>query len=919
MAIFQDDSLSMSGFSWQNMLSLATLSKYSYESKNSLEKLISTGWNVEITASADVGDTQGYVLENDNFAILVYRGTESLGDWLTNVTIIDTPGSLGNVHKGFLDSFNETKDILIPPLQTASSSGKTIWMTGHSLGGAVALNAAIETRKSVNLSGIATFGQPRVARKSTAIAIQDNLGKKYYRFVNNDDVVPRIPPLHSHAGQLFHFDGYGQLAKHTTETDGAEGSDSEPLTELEFHALQETIEEINASINETRDEDLTHEGRFGDLLGISLEGLLPSIADHSIDRYLTAIRKTMPPETSVTAESENLAILSSNKNSGWPESFAPVTADDDALGPKRGLGLQSPRGDNGSALATDAKLPLLLEVTTSWEPTNGLIVCSQYQNITTVLANENEILALTSDPNVTLIEHSRDAGILELDTSISFVNGNAVQSPEVNERGEAAIVGIIDTGIDILHNSFMNELGNETRLIAIWDQRDGTGPTPKEAAPQTFSQDYGTLHTRDALNQKISQHQTSKSAVSFRLRDPQAHGTHVAGIAAGRGTEYLDAGMAPDSPLILVIPNLSQERGSPRSVGYSNSHVDALAFLKQTAQGDNILLEKNMPIAINVSLGMNAGAHDGSTLLEAAFDTATNLGRTPGIVIVKSAGNERNHAGHAQIQAVHGGIIEIAWDAADEPRHEDYFEAWFNAFDDLAFRVIDPSGNESEEITFETPNITSVLSGNFCTLSLIRGYRDNGDSRLTLRVVPQASPIQHGVWKLAVHGRNVASPLGVVDVWVERSQSRAIRFKTHDERMTLSVPGTAKTVITVGATDTQKPWRLNPSSSYGPTRSGHLKPDICAPGFEIKSAKAGQDDPNATIALSGTSMAAPHVVGALALALSRIAKTPGAEMPNAVQLGSALRRTVQGGRLGVHHPGSGYGLLDAEALFKTLT
>ena len=147
---------------------------------------------------------------------------------------------------------------------------------------------------------------------------------------------------------------------------------------------------------------------------------------------------------------------------------------------------------------------------------------------------------------------------------------------------------------------------------------------------------------------------------------------------------------------------------------------------------------------------------------------------------------------------------------------------------------------------------------------------------------------------------------------------RAVRFNAHDPNFTLSIPGTARTVVTVGATNTSMPWRLNGSSSYGPTRTGEAKPDLCAPGFEIKAAHANQPSPDATIASSGTSMAAPHVTGALALVLSRIAKTEGKRWPNALQIGTALKRTTGGG-LGRHHPGSGYGLLNTKALFDDLT
>ena len=61
--------------------------------------------------------------------------------------------------------------------------------------------------------------------------------------------------------------------------------------------------------------------------------------------------------------------------------------------------------------------------------------------------------------------------------------------------------------------------------------------------------------------------------------------------------------------------------------------------------------KSGLPMVVNVSLGMNAGAHDGMTTLEKAFDSITMKGKEEGFVIVKSAGNERGHLGHAQVQA----------------------------------------------------------------------------------------------------------------------------------------------------------------------------------------------------------------------------------------------------------------------------
>jgi subtilisin family serine protease len=97
--------------------------------------------------------------------------------------------------------------------------------------------------------------------------------------------------------------------------------------------------------------------------------------------------------------------------------------------------------------------------------------------------------------------------------------------------------------------------------------------------------------------------------------------------------------------------------------------------------------------------------------------------------------------------------------------------------------------------------------------------------------------------------------------------------------MTINDPGNARNAITVGATHGEKPHEYGPSyfSSKGPTGDGRLKPDLLAPGERIISCGAGaqaddkgrpQDQKRLYVDQSGTSMAAPHVSGAIAAFLS---------------------------------------------------
>lgn len=97
--------------------------------------------------------------------------------------------------------------------------------------------------------------------------------------------------------------------------------------------------------------------------------------------------------------------------------------------------------------------------------------------------------------------------------------------------------------------------------------------------------------------------------------------------------------------------------------------------------------------------------------------------------------------------------------------------------------------------------------------------------------------------------------------------------------MTINDPGNAERAITVGATHRDAPHRYGVSyfSSKGPTGDGRAKPDLVAPGERVVSAAAGQylaavSVPDGVRAVyvedTGTSMAAPHVSGAIAAFLS---------------------------------------------------
>ena len=161
--------------------------------------------------------TQCYVASNDRFAIVAFRGSEiwkkkektdlseEVSDLKTNIDIRLTDWEQGGkVHRGFKEALDEIWPDLLPYIRKIQGKGCKIWITGHSLGGALATLCA---GRYGNVQGVYTFGSPKVGDE----AFKDNFDVKMYRFVNNYDIVSRVPTWYPfvHVVVLKFIDGNG--------------------------------------------------------------------------------------------------------------------------------------------------------------------------------------------------------------------------------------------------------------------------------------------------------------------------------------------------------------------------------------------------------------------------------------------------------------------------------------------------------------------------------------------------------------------------------------------------------------------------------------------------------------------------------------------------------------------------------------
>lgn len=898
--MFDLNSLVSPHFNWKTAHSLALASDLAYQKADAVNNLATRNWHLDGCVFLDQGSTQCFVAHTDAAILVSFRGTEALNDWIANLDVRSTPRSYGEVHRGFADAFELVKADLIATVLALRPAQKAVHFTGHSLGGALALIAACELRTIFPITGLYTFGQPRVGDTTTARFVQDHYPTGYHRFVFDDDVVPRIPPGYLHAGRLYHFDANGFVQKSAAE---AGGGPTEPpaLTREEFEQLKQTARAIAV---ESRVAAPAMQEAQAELADRSLEGIFPSVRDHRMSQYLFAVRNQLPRSAfrpvNESEMDEALTAFQAATPRGGLEAFEPVET-----------------------------FPVQVRVRgLNWAPPRDVVVNSQVGPIYSLIATRAAIGLMQHDPMVSSVNLSRDVdprAAYELSVSVPFVRADAVHSGNLNEMGDSAVVGLIDSGIDILHEAFLDgdlEDGGLSRIEAVWVQRDRTGPTPKQVDPATYTQDYGTLYTQQQIRKFVNDDLVNNNKTTPGvLRDPGpppsgegGHGTHVASIAAGRAVGTLGRGMAPKARIAVVVPHMMTGPGSPISLGYSNSHQDALAFLLAFQK------KSGLPMAVNVSLGMNAGAHDGTSDLEKVFDAISQNGKTEGFVVVKSAGNERGYAGHTQVQAAVGTCTQILWDSTTISRDSDYLEFWYHSDDELEFTLVDPAGNRSPTVTHASTSGTFSGAGNDVHLKLTPHVTDNDDNRLVVQVIPVAAPIQVGTWTLEIVGVALGSANGRVDGWVERNDDRPVLFTAgSNDDTTLSIPGTAGTVVCVAASNTAVPLRLSNSSSYGPTRKNGAKPDVNAPGDGITAARSNSVDHQAVVTMSGTSMAAPHVTGAMALVLSARHKKVLADGTkkqfNATNLAGMLRRSSKNFNT-LHNKGTGYGALNALNFFK---
>lgn len=182
-------------YKWETAISLAELSVLAYTDQHNREMTLRLIGFDEVINLED-GPMSGFIAMTDDVVVVAFRGTDMLSpsDWIANINFYwqQDMGQGRKLHSGFYKGYVRFADTIKRALRDRNP--EYVWLTGHSLGGAMATCCAHDwVSKGMGLSGLITFGQPRVANPAMAKFLNYQLSTRYLRFRNGNDIVPTIP------------------------------------------------------------------------------------------------------------------------------------------------------------------------------------------------------------------------------------------------------------------------------------------------------------------------------------------------------------------------------------------------------------------------------------------------------------------------------------------------------------------------------------------------------------------------------------------------------------------------------------------------------------------------------------------------------------------------------------------------------
>lgn len=407
--------------------------------------------------------------------------------------------------------------------------------------------------------------------------------------------------------------------------------------------------------------------------------------------------------------------------------------------------------------------------------------------------------------------------------------------------GRGVLIGIVDSGVDYRHPAFLTADG-KSRILRLWDQSIPGNP------PEGYAT--GTEYTNEEINEALSL-SVQEGRRLVPSEDGSGHGTAVLGVAAGsdfsRGA--VNRGVAYESDLLVVKMGIPRQDSFPRTTEL----MQGVDYLVRQA------IRLGRPIALNLSFGNNYGSHRGDSLLETYLDNVSGMGKN---VICVGMGNNGNDALHTGGKLSPGEIQEIELGVgAFEPTLN--VQLWKNYEDEMEIYLENPAGERVGPL-FETLGAQRWQAGN---TELLIYYGKPAPYHVTQEIYVDFLPqdektpyVDSGVWKIILAARNIKN--GEYFLWLPggKTLNPGTAFYLPRPQGTLTIPATARRVISVGAYDARQNTYAD-FSGRGCRALPYPKPDLAAPGVDIYAPRPG----GGYAAFTGTSFSTPFVTGAAAL------------------------------------------------------
>jgi len=205
--------------------------------------------------TSDMGidnDRYGFIIASNRYSILAFRGTSTSVDWVHDFKAQQmefTPTkNVGNTHKGFTDIYLALREQIFE-LLTLLKRDRPLFITGHSLGGALATLAAIDiaTNSDYTTPIVYTFGAPRVG-DPTFVKAYNSTVPIHWRIQNKFDIVPHLPTLVYHSPQTEETYFYLHVKGEVQRSFRHGSVSSNHILSSYFHDLSEDMPQIASAI-----------------------------------------------------------------------------------------------------------------------------------------------------------------------------------------------------------------------------------------------------------------------------------------------------------------------------------------------------------------------------------------------------------------------------------------------------------------------------------------------------------------------------------------------------------------------------------------------------------------------------------------------------------------------------------------------